>query len=308
MDIKTYIDDLFKYLEAFESGAADFDTEAFLQTYNGIYTVFQAMREQRDRAVAVDQIFLEKIKKVPLNASDLRQIVTQILITYFESEADIDGQSNKSYLYCRDLRPIKRDIAFFENTLAPMLFREGSLNNNYQLNHFLLKEIARYTNKFGTDVRTAAISPEDFNGLADPAKFLELMRRRLVLGENLLDDRTMLEFQLQGIGAFGKLGKKNKLLEYYLTHWGYLRTTSFWARFKRGCGQVWGKFKGAFASGRYFRLVMTQRPMAYFFYTVVVLFWLAAAIYVPILWKNYAQHRLQEFQTHATTVQSGGGQ
>lgn len=308
MDIKTYIDDLFKYLESFERGGADFDTEAFLQTYNGIYTVFQAMREQRDRAVAVDQIFLEKIKTVPLNASDLRQVVIQVLITYFESEADIDGQSNKSYLYCRDLRPIKRDIAFFENTVAPMLFREGSLNNNYPLNCFLLKEIARYTNKFGTDVRATTLSPEDFNGLADPMKFLELMRRRLALGENLLNDRTTLEFQLQGIGAFGKLGKKSRLLEYYLTQWGYLRTTSFWARFKRGWGQVWGKFKGAFASGRYFRLVMTQRPMAYFFYTVVLLFWLAAAVYVPILWKNYAQHRLQEFQTHATTVQSGGGQ
>ncbi|MDD4050745.1 MAG: hypothetical protein PHR28_02445 [candidate division Zixibacteria bacterium] len=308
MDIKTYIDDLFKYLEAFESGAAEFDTEAFLQTYNGIYTVFQAMREKRDRAVALDQIFLEKIKKVPLNASDLRQIVIQILITYFESEADIDGQSNKSYLYCRDLRPVKRDIAFFENTLAPMLFREGSFNNNHQLNFFLLKEIARYTNKFGTDVRAAAISPEDFNGLSDPMKMLELMRRRLVLGDKLLTDRTTLEFQLQGIGVFGKLGKKNKLLEYYLTQWGYLRTTSFWARFKQGLGRVWGKFKGAFASGRYFRLVITQRSTAYLFYTVLLLFWLFLAIYVPIMWRNYSQHRLQEFQNHATTVQSGGGQ
>ena len=122
MDIKTYIEDLFKYIDAFENRAADFDTEAFLQTYNGIYAVFQAMREDRDKAIGVDQFFLEWIKKTPLNASDLRQLVIQVLITYFESEADIDGKSNKSYLYCRDLRPTKRDISYFEGSLVRLLF------------------------------------------------------------------------------------------------------------------------------------------------------------------------------------------
>ncbi len=307
MDIKTYIEDLFKYLDTFENRVAEFDTEAFLQTYNGIYTVFQAMREKRDRAVEVDQYFLERIKKTPLNSSDLRQLVTQILITYFESEADIDGQSNKSYLYCRDLRPIKRDIAFFEASLVPMLIQDGSLGGNYQLNFFLLREIARYINKFGTDVRTSNVSPEDFNGMADPAKFLELMRRRMVLGDKLLSDRTTLEFHLQGIGTFGKLGKRNRLYEYYLTQWGYLRKTSFWANLKRGLTQIWGKAKGTFASGRYSRLVMTQRPMAYLFYTLVILFWLFWAIYIPIMWKGYTQKQLQNFQDHAAAVQSGAG-
>ena len=307
MDIKTYIEDLFKYIDAFENRAADFDTEAFLQTYNGIYAVFQAMREDRDKAIGVDQFFLEWIKKTPLNSSDLRQLVTQVLITYFESEADIDGQSNKSYQYCRDLRPTKRDISYFEGSLVPQLFKDGSLNNNYRLNLFLLKEICRYVNRFGASVQAASLSPEDFGALSDAMKFMELMRRRMVLGETLLSDRGSLEFHLQGVGAFGKLARKNKLHEFYLKEWNYLRQTSRWARFKQAVGQAWGKLRGAFASGRYLRLVLTQRPMAYLVYTALILFWIFMAVYVPLTWKSYAGHKLEEFQNKAATFQSGSG-
>ena len=117
MDIKSYIDELFTYLDTFENRYSEFETQAFMQTYNGIYAVFQALRQQRDKAVDVDQYFLNKIQKSPLSSSDLRQLCLQVLITFFESEADIDGQSNNSYLYCRDLRPVKRDISFFEDYL-----------------------------------------------------------------------------------------------------------------------------------------------------------------------------------------------
>jgi len=307
VDIKSYIEDLFKYLETYENRYAEFDTEAFLQTYNGIYTVFQAMREKRDRAIEVDQFFLERIRQIPLTSSDLRQLVIQILITYFESEADIDGQSNKSYLYCRDLRPIKRDISYFENHLVPILFREGSLNNNYQLNYFILKEIARYINKFGTEVQVNSLTPEDFAALSDPMKFVELMRRRMILGEKLLSDRASLEFHLYGIDAFNKLGKKNKLHEQYLTEWSYLRKTSFWTRLKTALGGLGGKISGAFASGRYFRLVMTQRPMAYLFYGIIIILFIFLAIYVPSSWGKYTDHRLQDFKEKADVLQSGTG-
>ena len=69
MDIRAYIQDLFKYIESFEKGAAGFETEAFLQTYNGIYAVFQALREQRDKAVKVDEYFYDWIRQAPLTGS-----------------------------------------------------------------------------------------------------------------------------------------------------------------------------------------------------------------------------------------------
>jgi len=306
VEIKTYINDLFNYLDAYENRYHEFETEAFLQTYNGIYAVFQALRKQRDKAVDVDRIFLEKIQKSPLNSSDLRQISIQILITFFESEADIDGQSNRAYLYCRDLRPMKRDIAFFEDHLLPMLFRDGSLNNNFRLNYYFLGEIARYLNKFGRGINEN-LTPESFESLSDPAKMLELMRRRLVLGEDLISDRGSLEFYLQRVEAFTRLGRKSELFDQYLTQWDYLRKTSFWTRVKSAIGGLWGKFKGAFKSARYFRLVMTQRTGAYFLYGVIILIFIFLAFYVPSKWQDYSDSRLDELQKKSLEVQKNTG-
>jgi hypothetical protein len=304
MEIKTYIEDLFKYLESFEKGASEFETEAFLQTYNGIYAVFQALRQQRDKALEVDQYFLSRIERTPLNSSDLRQLSIQIMITYFESEADTDGQSNRSYLYCRGLRAVKQDIPFFEQHLIPLLFKEGSLGNNFRLHHFFLDEIARYMGKFGKKVKPN-ISPEEFSAQGDSIKFLELARRRLEMGNELLKDRTSLEFHLQRIKAFDKLGQKNKLYERYLTEWQYLRKTSFWAAVRRFLSELGGKFRGAFSSSRYFRLVMTQRTPAYFYYFLLIVIFLFLAVYVPMKWSGYSRNKLNELNNRATAVQSG---
>ena len=306
MDIKSYIEDLFDYLDKFENHYDEFKTEAFLQTYNGIYAVFQALNQQRDQAIEVDRFFLERIKKTPITSSDLRQLTIQLLITFFESEADIDGQSNKAYLYCRDLRPIKRDVAFFESHLVPTLFREGSLNNNFPLNDFLLKEIARYLGKFGRGLQTD-LSPESFGAMDDSMKFLELMRRRLTLGTELTADRGSLEFHLMRVDAFGKIGAKGVLYDRYLTEWGYLRKDSFWSKIKAAMGDFWGRIKGAFKSLRYFRLVTTQRPAAYLLYGIIILFFVILAVYVPVKWSDYSQNQLDKMQQKAAEVQKGAG-
>lgn len=306
MDIKNYIEDLFRYFDTFETKYTSFDTEAFLQTYNGLYAVFKTLAHQRQDAVDIDRFFLQKTKQAPLTSSDLRQIATQILITFFESEADIDGQSNRAYLYCRDLRPIKQDIPFFERNLLPMLFQEGSLNNNYDLNAFLLQELARYYNKFGKSIRDD-ISPEQFAALSDPLKFLELVRRRMILGNDLIVDRSSIEFHLSRVDAFRKLGAKNRLFEFYLTKWNYLRKTSFWQTLKTATANIWSRIKGTFKSYRYFRLVMTQRTGAYFLYLGLIVVFIYLAIWVPSLWVDYSQNKLNQFQQKATEVQSGSG-
>ena len=304
MDIKSYIEDLFTYLDTYENNYAEFKTEAFTQTYNGLYAVFQALRQQRDKAIDVDQYFLSCIKKSPLTSSDLRQLVIQILITFFESEADIDGQSNKSYMYCRDLRPSKRDITFFEDHLLPVLFREGSLNNNFKLNAFILNELARYLIKFGRAV-DAGLTPEVFEAMSDPAKLLELARRRMTFGPDLLTDRNSLEFHLQRIDAFSKLARKSRLGDEYVRHWDYLKTTSFWSKVAAFASEWWGKFKGAFASYGYFRLVITQRSAAFFLYVGLIILFVFLAIYVPLKWQGHAEHRLERFHEKAAAMQGG---
>lgn len=300
--IKIYIQDLFRYLEIYETNYAAFETEAFFQTYNGIFAVFQALRQQRDKAVDVDRVFLEKIKQSPLSSSDLRQFTIQVMITFFESEADTDGTSNQAYLYCRDLRPIKRDAAFFEEHLVPILLREGSLNNNLKLNDFFLKEISRYINKFARATK-ADISPEQFDALPEHHKLLELSRRRLDLGDQIVKDRNSLEFQLQRIGVFNKLSEKNKTFDHYLREWHYLITTSFWARLKSSLSELWGKFKGLFKSFNYFRLSLVQRKPAYLFYGLIIIIFILLAIYVPMKWNSYSLEKYQQFEEQAAETQ-----
>lgn len=304
--IKDYIEDLFKYITVYEESYGQFETEAFFQTYNGIYTVFQTLREQRDKAVEVDYYFLDKVRATPLTQSDLRQLTLQTLITYFESEADTDGRSNQAYAHCRGLRAAKQDVPYFETNLIPLLFKDGALKDNFRLHAFFLREIARYINRFGKKVK-AEITPEEFNALSEPLKFLELMRRRVELGDDLLKDRESLEFHLLRVDAFAKLGTRSKTYKQYLSEWGYLKKSDFWSRVASWFGELGAKFRGAFSSGKYSRLVISQRKPAYFFYTAVILLFLLAAIMVPRWWSSYTEKKLEGLKERATKVQKGIG-
>jgi hypothetical protein len=304
--MKEYIEDLFQYLDTYEKKYSSFETEGFLQTYNGISAVFQALRQQRDKAVDVDQFFLERIQQAPLTSSDLRQITIQVLITNFESEADIDGLSNRSYLFVRGLRPVKQDIPYFEQHLVPILFREGGLNNNLRLNMFLMEEMARIINTYGSRVQQN-LSPESFSAMPDPVKFLELARRRQALGADLMKDRTTLEFHLQRIDAFSKLREKSKLNEYFLTQWKYFSSVSLWSRIRKAFGEMGTKIGGAFSSSRYFRLTLKQRNPAFIYYTLVMIVMVFLAFYVPSRWQKYTEKRLIELKVKAGQQQAGEG-
>jgi hypothetical protein len=304
--IKSYVKDLFKYLETYEKNYSQFKTEAFFQTYNGIYAVFQALREQRNKAVELDYVFLDGVRETPLTESDLRQVTVQVLITFFESEADTDGRSNQAYSHCRGIRPVKQDVPFFEKHLLPVLFKESCFKENFRLISFFLNEIARYLNKFGKRIQVD-LPPEKFNAMSDQMKFLELARRRLDLGTDLLKDRESLEFHLQRVDAFTKLKAKGRVYRQHLSEWQYLKRRDFWSKVKSWLGEFGGKFRGAFSSGRYLRLVLSQRNPAYLTYTVIVILFLTAAVAVPILWNKHYQKRLQDFRERAEEVQRRAG-
>ena len=296
--MKEYADDLFRYLETCERNYASFDTEAFIQTYQGIIAVFNESRKQRDKVVQLDQLFLDRIKQASLTTSDIREITLQVMITHFESVANIDGQGNQSYTFCRGLRSVRQDVAFFEGHLAPLLFRDGSLNNNFRLNAFFMGEMARYLNRFGKKLK-ADLTPEEFAALSEPLKYLELARRRAELGTQLLQDRASLEFHLRRIDAFRKMREKSRLAEYYLREWQYLATATFWSKLKGLFGQIAGKARGAFSSSRYFRLVIAQRQPAYFVYLLLIILFLWLAFFVPRKWSDFSDRRLQIFKQKA---------
>ncbi len=296
--VKKYLEDLFRYLDAFEKDSTRFETEAFLQTCNGIGAVFQALRRQRDQAVEVDRYLLDHIKKGPLNSSDLRLLTLQVLVTFFEVEVDIDGQSNKAFTYCRGLRLVKQDVPFFEDHLLPILFQAGALNNSFRLNSFFLGELARFMNTYGKPL-DPNLTPEAFGAMNQPQKMLQLQRRRLQMGPGLLEDRGTLEFHLARVQALDKMAERDETVRRYLREWGYLAETSFWARVKEAIGEAAGKGKGAFSNWRYLKLVLTQRRPAYFYYGFIMLLFLFLAFWVPSKWSDHEQQRLEQFRQRA---------
>ncbi len=301
MAVKANIEKLFVYLDAFESQPAAFETQAFIQTYNGVRAVFRVLREQRDQAVEVDYTFLDFIKQVPLTASDLREITVQILICYFEAEADVDGRTNQSYSYCRGQRPVKQDVPYIEEKLAPLLFRERALNNNEQLHGFMLDEICAFLNTHGRSLK-ADLTPEEFDRLKDPIKMLVLARRRHQFGTALLNDRSSLEFDLHRVNAFHKLGSKNRAFEQYFKNWNYLYKPSFWTRVKTTITELGGKGRGIFSSFRYTRLVFSQRGPAFVKYVVFIVFWIVLAILVPRWWLEHDDSQLQKMNQRVQNV------
>ncbi len=304
--ITSYIDDLFKYIDDYEKSYSAFEVEAFFQTYNGICAVFQALREQREKAVEVDQAFLEKIKRGPLNSSDLRQLTIQVLISFFESIADTDGQSNRAYLYCREFRNVKRDVAYFEESLIPLLMRDGSLNNNFKLNAFFLKEIGRFIKNFSSGWNSDP-GFEDFKGYPDHMKLFTLHVRRAKLGNDLVKDRNSLEFHMQGVGLFEKLKQTSTLYERYLMEWGYLSDESFFDRVKESISVLWSNFKGLCSSFNYLRLALTQRFSAYLFYSILIIIFLLLAIIVPGKWNSYTEKKLGEFESRVDQTEEAIG-
>jgi len=291
MEIKQYIDDLFRYLATYETSYTSFQTEAFLQTYNGIRAVFTALRQQRNQAVETDYTFLDFIQSSPPAGSDLRTVTVQLLITFFESEADVDGRSNQAYTYVRGLRAIKQDAPYLEDHLLPILFRPTALRTNFALNRFLLEEMARFLNSYGPPLDIG----ESFSALRDDRKILELCRRRLRLGANLVEDRASLEFSLRNAGAFDQLKKQGPLYEQYLKEWGLLRERErFWSRVGRSLAATGRKAKGLFQSSRYSSLMFTQRRPAVALQIGLVLVWIACAILAPVLWGKYSDSRYRD--------------
>jgi len=305
--IAAYIEDLFRYLDSYEGNRGAFETEAFLQTYNGIGAVFQALREQRDKAIEVDRIFLERIQQRPLNSSDLRQLTIQIMISFFESIADSDNRSGNSYNYCRKLRDVHLDVPYFETVLMPLLTRDGSLNNDFALNRFFLQEIGRYIRKFGDGVGTDS-NFEDFRGMPTHQKLLTLSLRRAELGEDIINDRDSLEFHMRSVGVFEKLAQESTLADRYLQEWDYLvQAPSFFDRLNQFFAVVGAKLRGSASSSNYMRLSLLQRSAGYALSWLIIAIFVFLAIFVPVVWNKYTQIRLEKFKVQVEETRQALG-
>ena len=138
-------------------------------------------------------------------------------------------------------------------------------------------------------------------------KLMELARRRLQLGTDLLSDRNSLEFDLHRLNTFNKLADKTRLFDMYFGEWQYRIKGSFWGRVTASLGSLWAGIKGVFSSYRYFRLVTTQRRAAYIYYGLIILIFILLAVYVPSKWNDHTQDLYEQFEQRAAQPSPGGG-
>jgi hypothetical protein len=304
MDIKGNIDTLFRYVAEFEGRSPQFQTEAFMQTYHGIRAVFKSLVQDRNQAVETDYIFLDHVQRTSPGTSPLRNITAQVLISFFEAEADPDNRSNQAWSYIRSLRPVRPDAIYIEQHLASDLTTPDALHGDLQLSMFLLEQMADYMNKYGRPL-DPALTPEAFSALDDHLKLLMLCRRRLELGPALLSERSSLEFALERTGALRGLSESSGLYSACLTRWGYLQESTFWSRVLGVIRPMIAKTKGLFLSTRYTRLLFSERRPAVFLQVFIILVWIALAVLTPVLWRHQNDKHLEELDVRKARVQQG---
>lgn len=304
-NITAVIDDLFRYVQDYETESGGFNVEAFINTYNGIKAVFQPLREQRRDAVEVDQLLLERIRQVHLSKSDLRQLTIQVLLSYFNAIANTDGTTNKAYYACRQMRKIPMDVRYFEEELMPLLTREGSLKGHLDLNRFFLEQIGKYIKEYGGSFK-GNVTPEEFKGMPIQSKILILYLRRLELGNALVRDRNSLEFHMRReSGEFEKMTKSYSIADYYLdSQWKYIEKIGFWTRVKGFVGLAWARFRGSLTSMDYVKLSVAQRPPAYIYYLLIIVIFLFLALAIPLVWSNYRNSELEKFNNRIDAVEA----
>jgi len=150
---------------------------------------------------------------------------------------------------------VKRDISFFEDHLVALLFMRAVLNNNFRLNEFFSARDCAVSGQIRHPFKDA-VSPEQLGRLVTRANFLTLRGRRVALGEDVARDRGSLEFHLQRIDPFTKLGSQEPPFNGALFDVVGLpcarQVLGDGAQF-RSHGRM-GEIQGAFKNARYFRL------------------------------------------------------
>lgn len=147
------INDLFSKITCYEEGASPFRTNEFIENFNGVISLFPAVRDKVNEIREVDQILSNRSQEFNINRSDLRQICVHLLTMFFKFSANAPSPYDRCYLSSREKRRPHKDAGFITEILTPLVFSPGGFHKDFELKYYFLKQLNEFQRKFGEEGR-----------------------------------------------------------------------------------------------------------------------------------------------------------
>jgi hypothetical protein len=290
------INSLFNKISFYEDDPISFSSSEFQENFVGLLAMFEAEEDKVVDSQEVDRILSRRIIQFDIHRSDLRKLSLHLLTMYYKYLANVPHPMDRAYVLCREKRRPKNDAAYLMDELVPLVFKPGSLKNDFEFKYFFLERIAVFQSKFGgAPPLFDTLSLAEIKIIPKSTLLLGLLRRWLSNTGLVLREGTI-ENKCQQSGYFSSLGREDRFFRYILEKLEYYQQIPFyrklWMVLKRGSRRI----LSVFSSLNFFVYLFTRRNMAYFLYLLLIVLFAWVSFMVPRWWKNFNNKKLRELR------------
>jgi hypothetical protein len=295
------INDLFSKIAYYEEGSPHFQAHEFIENFNGVMSLFPAVRDKINEIREIDQILSRRTQEFNINRSDLRRLCVHLLTMFFKFSANAPSPYDRCYLSSRERRRPHKDAGFVTEILTPLIFSSGGLRDDFELKFYFLKRVNEFQRKFGGRRPVYdTISTEEAWKLPRPVLFADLVER-YEQDPSRIHKEGMVENRLYRSGKFKLLAREDPFLEYLVLKLEYLVKVPWykkiWAKITKGIRRILGTLHLGFIW-----YLLTKRRAAYLFYIFLILLILAGGVAVPLLWKSINQKKLEHLRRNTVQI------
>jgi len=295
------INDLFAKISYYEEGPARFRTHEFTENFNGVMSLFAAVRDKVNEMREIDQLLSRRTQEFNIKRSDLREICVHLLTMFFKFSANAPSPYDRCYLYPREKRTPHKDAAFVSETLTPLVFSSGALRNDFELKYYFLRRLNEFQRKFGGRKPVYdTVSVDEALKLPRSLLFSDLLER-YDQDPARIRKEGMLENRLYQSGKFKSLAEENPFSEYLLLRLEYIEKVPWYKKIRTEMAKGIERIQGRIHLG-FIGYLLTKKRAAYLLYIFFILLFLAVAVAVPLFWKNINLKKLQHLRRN--TVQA----
>ncbi|HEX7401728.1 MAG TPA: hypothetical protein VF369_06085, partial [candidate division Zixibacteria bacterium] len=174
------INSLFNKISFYEDDPVSFSSSEFQENFVGLLALFEAEEGKVVDTQDVDRILSRRITQFDIHRSDLRKLSLHLLTMYYKYLANVPHPVDRAYVLCREKRRPKNDATYLMEELVPLVFKPGSLKDDFEFKYFFLERIAVFQSKFGgAPPLFDTLSLDEIKNIPKSTLLLGLLRRWL---------------------------------------------------------------------------------------------------------------------------------
>lgn len=289
------INSLFDKISCYEEGDS-FNSREFQENFVGLLALFEAEEDKLEDVREVDRILSRRITQFDINRSDLRKLSLHLLTMYYKYSANVPHPLDRAYALCREKRKPKNDARYLLEDLVPLVFKTGSLKDDFEFKYFFLERIAVFQSKFGgAPPLDDTLSIDEIKNIPKPVLLSGLVRRWLTSTGSVQKEGTI-ENKCLRYGYFGTLGREDRFYRFILEKLECYKPTPFYSKLWTLVKRFFQRIFSVFSSSHFFVYLFTRRNLAYLLYLLLIFLFIAVSVMVPRWWRNFNNKKLKELQ------------